>query len=164
MKWWWSSRKFSQTSLNAVHGVSAEISTLEFQMLFSFSVRGMHAHMYAQTKYICQILQYIFNWWEVACLSEEFFGEFWNEVKSTKMKWACLILEHYSFIPMLFNLIYVISFLWNKYVEMSYLECLSKLHFESMLDKILMNKWMGLLHFVWKHFEIYKIHKFCLNF
>jgi hypothetical protein len=27
---------------------------------------------------------YIFNWWEVACLSEEFFGEFWNEVKSTK--------------------------------------------------------------------------------
>jgi hypothetical protein len=99
-------------------------------------------------------------------LSEEFFGEFWNEVKSTKMKWVCLILEHYSFIPTFFNLIYVISFLWNKYVERSYidLECLSKSHFESMLDTILMNKWMGLLQFVWKHFEIYKIYKFCLNF
>lgn len=99
-------------------------------------------------------------------MSEEFFGEFWNEVKSTKMKWVCLILEHYSFIPTFFNLIYIISFLWNKYVERSYidLECLSKSHFESMLDTILMNKWMGLLQFVWKHFEIYKIHKFCLNF
>ncbi len=82
------------------------------------------------------------------------------------MKWACLILEDYNFIPTLFNLIYVISFLWNKHVEMPYidLKCLSKSHFESMLDKILMNKQMGLLQFVWKHFEIYKIHKFCLNF
>jgi hypothetical protein len=47
--------------LNALQGVSAEISTLEFQMLFSFSVRGMHAHMYAQTKYICQISTSIYS-------------------------------------------------------------------------------------------------------
>jgi hypothetical protein len=124
----------------------------------SFWEISMHAHMYIHTKYICQILR-LYIQLVRGCMFE--WGIFWWILKWSeinKMKWACLISEHHSFIPTLFNLIYGISFLWNEYVEISYidLECLSKSHFESMLDTILINKWMGLLQFVWKHFEIYK--------